>query len=166
MLKGLKFLKNNRGFTLIELLVVITIIAILAGVIIANLQSARKKAVDATIRSDVKAMMQAVELFSVDINKVDEISTNSIAQPVSPVTANKVRDVLVAQGLLPKTPDHPDSAIDYTYKSCTSGGTLEYTIYGKLVSEKGAAGEDVYFYASNGASDTAVGVANVPDPCS
>ena len=54
---------NRRGFTLIELLVVIAIIGILASIVLASLDSARKKGRDARRISDVKQIQLALELF-------------------------------------------------------------------------------------------------------
>jgi prepilin-type N-terminal cleavage/methylation domain-containing protein len=54
---------TNRGFTLIELLVVIAIIGILSSVVLASLNSARKKGRDARRISDVKQLQLALELF-------------------------------------------------------------------------------------------------------
>ena len=55
--------KLSRGFTLIELLVVITIIAILAGLIFANIFSSRSKARDAKRISDINQIQLALEQF-------------------------------------------------------------------------------------------------------
>jgi prepilin-type N-terminal cleavage/methylation domain-containing protein len=52
------------GFTLIELLVVIAIIGILASVVLASMNSARKKARDARRLSDLKQLQSALELYS------------------------------------------------------------------------------------------------------
>src|SRR3989338_572095 len=53
----------KRGFTLIELLVVIAIIGILSSVVLASLNSARKKGRDARRVADVKQIQLALELY-------------------------------------------------------------------------------------------------------
>ena len=57
-----KFNKKS-GFTLIELLVVIAIIGLLASVVLASLNSARKKSRDARRVADIKQMQLALELY-------------------------------------------------------------------------------------------------------
>ncbi len=56
-------LKNKKGFTLIELLVVIAIIGILASIVLASLNSARKKSRDARRVADIKQIQIALELY-------------------------------------------------------------------------------------------------------
>lgn len=53
----------KRGFTLIELLVVIAIIGILSSIVLASLNSARKKGRDARRLADVKQLQLALELY-------------------------------------------------------------------------------------------------------
>ena len=60
-------LGSRRGFTLIELLVVIAIIGILSSVVLASLNSARKKGRDARRVADLKQLQLALEL-SYDAN--------------------------------------------------------------------------------------------------
>lgn len=55
-------MKSTKGFTLIELLVVIAIIGILSSVVLASLNSARKKGRDARRVADLKQLQLALEL--------------------------------------------------------------------------------------------------------
>lgn len=55
-------ISEKQGFTLIELLVVIAIIGILSSVVLASLNSARKKGRDARRIADVKQLQLALEL--------------------------------------------------------------------------------------------------------
>ena len=61
-------IKKNKGFTLIELLVVIAIIGILSSVVLASLNSARRKSRDARRVADIKQLQLALELYF-DANK-------------------------------------------------------------------------------------------------
>ncbi len=54
---------TQKGFTLIELLVVIAIIGILASVVLASLNTARKKGADAKIKSELVNARTQAELY-------------------------------------------------------------------------------------------------------
>ena len=61
-----KHLSSNRGFTLIELMLVISIIGLLASIVVSALSSARLKARDSAIISEVQEMQKIAELVYSD----------------------------------------------------------------------------------------------------
>jgi prepilin-type N-terminal cleavage/methylation domain-containing protein len=61
-----EILKNNlpaKGFTLIELLVVIAIIGLLATIVTVNVNDARKKAQDSTIKGTLNSLRTGAALY-------------------------------------------------------------------------------------------------------
>jgi prepilin-type N-terminal cleavage/methylation domain-containing protein len=58
--------EGDEGFTLIELLVVIIIIGILAAIAIPVFLNQRKKAVDASVKSDLRTVANELETFATD----------------------------------------------------------------------------------------------------
>ena len=67
--------EREGGFTLIELLVVIIIIGILAAIAIPVFLNQRKKAVDASIKSDLRTAATALETYFTDQQSYVQTST-------------------------------------------------------------------------------------------
>lgn len=113
--------KKKRGFTLIELLVVIAIIGILSSVVVASLNSARKKARDAKRVSEIINVRTALITYF-DSNK---------AYPAGGF--NAMAQTLVTSGdltALPKDPLSPTQ--DYKYCASAATGALSYNMAATL----------------------------------
>ncbi|WP_432564863.1 type IV pilin protein [Kineococcus sp. SYSU DK003] len=69
--------EKDQGFTLIELLVVMIIIGILAAIAIPVFLNQRKKAVDSSIKSDLKTIATAQETYYTDKGEYLDVAANS-----------------------------------------------------------------------------------------
>lgn len=106
--------RPEKGFTLIELLVVIAIIGILSSIVLASLNTARRKSRDARRVADFKQLQTAVELYFNDNN----------AYPISATQANAVTalSAVVTDGHMASIPDDPlGGDYHYVYKTTASG---------------------------------------------
>ena len=111
--------KSSRGFTLIELLVVIAIIGILASIVLASLNSARKKGRDARRVSDMKQLQLALELY---------YDANSSSYPLLAFGNVSGLTALTTAGFISSVPADPTNSGTsiYSYGS-TDGNTTAVT---------------------------------------
>ena len=108
-------MKNNsaKGFTLIELLVVIAIIGILSSVVLASMNSARKKARDARRQSDLKSLQLALEgYYDSNTHYPQQIAQGTVQAGLAGVASG---------GFIAVLPDDPDTSKDYYYISDAAG---------------------------------------------
>lgn len=120
--------RGEKGFTLIELLVVIAIIGVLASVVLASLNTARRKSRDARRIADIKQIQLALELYF-DANRK------------YPDGGGATGLGLLAPTYIPTVPTDPLGG-SYLYADCTDdtryhlGATLEDTTNPALNSDR------------------------------
>lgn len=95
---------GNKGFTLIELLVVIAIIGILASIVLASLNTARRKSRDARRIADIKQIQLALELYFDAASEYPTAASNALMSPT----------------YMPSVPTDPTGAIAYRYHGLIS----------------------------------------------
>ena len=111
----------TRGFTLIELLVVIAIIGVLATVVLASLNSARKKSRDARRITDLKQIQLALELYydGFGAQKYPAATVTCTAVPTAVAGENYGLNALVVNGgyisSIPRDPS--DSTKCYRFRT-------------------------------------------------
>jgi len=138
--------EKDQGFTLIELLVVIIIIGILAAIAIPVFLNQRKKAVDASIKSDLHTVATQLETYY----------TDNQAYPASGSGSNGSATIGSDDIKL-----SPNNTINW-YVTAASGGS--YCIFGSNPNGSGADGEG-FSYLSDGGLVSG-GAAAPADGCS
>jgi prepilin-type N-terminal cleavage/methylation domain-containing protein len=123
--------RRKEGFTLIELLVVIAIIGVLASIVLASLNSARRKSRDARRIADIKQIQLALELYF-------DANNNSY-----PANLDLLTSGCGGSACIPTVPTDPLSAA-YTYEQCSStkyhlGAALEESSNPALTNNNNAA---------------------------
>jgi general secretion pathway protein G len=124
-----------RGFTLIELMIVITIIFILIGMAAARYDRSVLRAKEATLKSDLQVMRQAIDNYTLDKEAAPQ-SLDDLANPqapylrevpVDPIT--RAKDWHTDFGDTVMSPDQVNSGIVDVHSNSTQTSPIEGTPY-------------------------------------
>ena len=108
----------KKGFTLIELMVVVLIIMLLAGVIVVNVDTARKKARDAKRISDLSTVSAALENYYADNHAYPVADNWTIAHDSKDSPTGWVPSITPQYlQVLPVSPRNIDGNHAYWYRS-------------------------------------------------
>ena len=103
------FSSKKKGFTLIEMLIVIVIIGILAAALVPRMMSARDKAADTAIQSDIQQVASAITQYGFDFDPATTLATFTSGMALSgklvpnylssmPASANKMSFKQISRG--------------------------------------------------------------------
>ena len=151
---------GKKGFTLIELLVVIAIIGLLASIILASLDQARKKGRDARRIADVKEIQLALELYYDANNTYPAVASLSTISTTTPAGLSPT--------YISTTPLDPTNSGSYLYQyqsltsanaACSATPCPNYIVVAQLESASNASS-----YTTNVGGAVCVQAANAPFP--
>ena len=126
--------EKDQGFTLIELLVVMIIIGILAAIAIPVFLNQRKKAVDASIKSDLRTVANELETYYTDKQEYPLAATD-VVQTGATLAITGGDSVKLSPGN------------DVAYKPV---GTDAYCVYAENAKGTGALLKGYIYQSSNG----------------
>lgn len=124
--------KNKKGFTLIELLVVVAIIGLLSSVVLASLNSARKKSRDASRVADMKTIFTMLTQYSLQYGGIPRTSVYGDANSggwdysSQPTGAATFISFLTTSGIAAKVPIDP---VNNMTGDQSPAGTYAYKYY-------------------------------------
>ncbi len=121
-------LRRYRAFTLVELLIVIVILAVLAAIVIPKFADASTRSKESSLKSDLKQIRNAVEIFKTDTGAYPAALTDlsATAAPASGKDSTGTTKTITATDwrgpYVSSVPNDPVSATAMTYS--TASGTV------------------------------------------
>jgi general secretion pathway protein G len=125
--------RGQRGFTLIELMIVMAIIVILASIAAAHILPARERAKEAAMHSDLRAMRDAIDHYTVDKEAApssldDLVSAGYLREiPTDPITNGK--DWVTETGDILLSPEQSSVGITNVHSASDKVSPFEGTPY-------------------------------------
>lgn len=120
--------RGKSGFTLVELLVVIVVLAILAAIVLPKFMSSSKRSQESALKSDLKLIRNAVDLFRTDTGLYPKTAADlaATAAPAKGLGADAAEADITATDwhgpYLQELPTDPISKAAFTYS--TTAGTV------------------------------------------
>ena len=158
MFKLNKKFGGGAGFTLIELLVVIAIIGVLASVVLASLNSARKKSRDARRVADIKQIQLALELYFDSKGEYPDLTSDLVPDFIPASPADPVGQVAYPYNAYVSSTISAAEDCDETAETCLYyhlGANLEEATNPALKSDRDVTGDVVEGVDADGCTDEA-----------
>jgi general secretion pathway protein G len=116
---------SERGFTLMELIIVVTIIGILAGIAVANVKFAQRKAREAALMDNLATLRKAIDNFYADKQRypstLEELAPNYVRSiPKDPITKQADWEVIMDDPLSAGTGENGEPMSAETDPEATS----------------------------------------------
>lgn len=116
---------SQNGFTLMELIIVVSIIGLLAGIAVANVKFATRKAREAALMDNLATMRKAIDNFYADKQRypatLDELAPNYIKKiPSDPMTKQADWEVIMDDPLSAGTGENGEIMSSETDPEATS----------------------------------------------
>lgn len=125
--------RQGGGFTIIELMIVITIIMILAGIAAVHYDKTVQRAREATLRSDLQVMRQAIENFTLDKQAApqslqDLVDAKYLREvPVDPMTHQQDWQLKIGDTVM--SPDQTTVGVEDVHSNSDQTSQVEGTPY-------------------------------------
>jgi type II secretion system protein G len=155
------FHRNSKGFTLIELLVVISVIALLSSIVLASVNTSRKKAQVAKTLTEIRSLQNAIELYKLQNGTYPGASSNLLAYDLQ----NDASLTTALSGLVPtfissiphapQFPNNPNYAIVYaTAQSARCGfAPINQYVIGFYIADRDLNLPRLTFHDTSGTGD-------------